>query len=842
MRLLHGRLARWACTSRTLGVATLATLLGCRDERPAGPRTVRQVAVVALVDTVRPGRVTSLAAVALNAFGELIEVPITWRSLTPTLASVDADGNVLALVPGTATIRASAGAVFADRKLFLVNPPPAALADLPDSLTITMPGPSVRVTPRPLDALGETIVGAPTQWTTDAPRIAVVSSDGIITPIAIGRSVMNVQVGAVSQTMPVRVVPTPSAAAPTIDSVRPALIRPGEPVSVYGHGFALAPSATAVYVDGRALQVTSLSDTLIAAVLAQSALPCLPTSDVFLQVTTEGGIAAHPTRLQLAPQRDPDVGSAVLLLSAAESRCVELPGQGRYLVTIVNAGRALGSGVISAEVDGLTGTGAPSVLANAHALGGFTPSPHLTILDRSRSQMQQLSAQAAVPGVAPMPALQLPALGGITSVRIPDLDAANFCASFRPIEARAVYLGSTIAILEDTTSMLDGVPTLAGTMDAAIAALGAEVESVIWPLLARFGNPLVMDSRLDDNGRVVIVLTPVMNELRNGEVAGAVVSCDFFPRAQLPSSNVGEMLYLQVPTSSGAGMSPGTLERWRHEIRGTVAHELKHVVGFAERIVRGQLPEESWLEEASARHAEELYGRAIFGYTAGGDVNYDAIRCEVLVLSGAGGCAGRPRVMRPHVEELWQFLASPQQRSPLGPTIGADRSYYGSAWSLLRWSLDHAAVGEAAFTTALTTGGLSGVANLEARAGRNWDELVMRWSLSLASDGRSGLTVTDPTLRFPSWNLASVFAGFCADLGSCAGGTAEGGLFTREHPLLTVAATGSFSLSTATIAPAGFAALDVAPAGTGTRRLLRLTGAAGGPLHPNTRVAILRVQ
>ncbi|MBX3132602.1 MAG: Ig-like domain-containing protein [Gemmatimonadaceae bacterium] len=838
MRSLHRIRARWTLSSRLLGVAALAVMPGCRGERPLGPRAVKQVAVVALADTIRPGQTAALAAVALNVSGDLLDVPIAWRSLTPALASVDADGNVLALAPGVATIRATASAVFADQRLFLVNPPAADLVDLPDSLILTLPGPPVRVTAQPVDAGGAQIIGAPTQWTSDAARIAIVSGDGIISPIAIGRAVLTVQVDGVSRTMPVRVTPTPSAAAPIITEVAPLLIHPGELITVRGEGFTRAPSGASVFVDGRALQLTSLSDTLLTGVLASAGLPCLPTSDVFLQVTTESGIAAQQVRLQVAPQRSPAVGTAELFLSAAEARCVELPGDGRYLVTVVNAARALGSGGVTTVVEGLVGAGTPSLLASVEAVGGFALTAHSGVLEGSRRQLQQMRL---APTSALQPALQLPAVGGITAVRIPDLDAANFCVSYRPIDARVVYLGSTIAIVEDTISMRDGVPTLAGTMDAAIAALGTEVETVIWPLLSRFGNPLVMDSRLDDNGRVVIVLSPVMNELRNGEVLGAVVSCDFFPRAQLPSSNVGEMLYLQVPTSAAAGMVPGTIERWRHEVRGTIAHELKHVVSFAERIVRGQLPEESWLEEAGALHAEEVYARAVLGLSATGNTGYDAIRCEVLVLVGAADCHDTPRLLRPHAEALWRFLSASQVRSPLGPTTVGDRSYYGSAWSLLRWALDHAAASEATFTTALTTGGLSGVANLEARAGRSWDQMLLRWSLALASDGRAGLTVTDSTLQFPSWDLASLFAGFCADIGSC-GGVSSDGLFTSEQPLQARVAAGNFAYSTANVPPGGFTIVDIAPGAAGTRMLLRLSSGNGTPPHQNVRLAVLRVQ
>jgi hypothetical protein len=329
--------------------------------------------------------------------------------------------------------------------------------------------------------------------------------------------------------------------------------------------------------------------------------------------------------------------------------------------------------------------------------------------------------------------------------------------------------------------------------------------------------------------------------MQDGAVMGAVVTCDFFPRAVAPSSNLGEMLYLQVPDLVAQPSADEALRVWQAAVRGTIAHELKHVVGFAERIARGQPLEESWLEEATARHAEELFTRALTGIGAADDAGYATLRCEALATLGDGGCAGTPAMMRPTLVGLYGFLAASQVRSPLGSVDAGDVSYYGSAWSLLRWAMDHAVGDEASFTRALTLGGQSGIANLEARAGRSWDEIVTRWSLATLTDGRAGLESADPLLRFGGWQLGAIFEGFCGDIGGCAGGAVEAP-FGRAHPAQPMPLPGAARVRIASLVPAGFASFDLAPGVAGSTRLLHLRGANGAPLPATARLALLRVE
>lgn len=819
-------------------VLLATSVLGCDPGGPLPPFGVRQVAIIADSDTLRPGRSAVLRAVATGADGEVLEVPIAWRSLTLATLSVDSDGAVLARAPGIGIVRASVGSVTSDRTLQLVNPPAVAMRVASDSVTLTLPGGAVAPDVTPLDALGAPIDGATLTWESEAPRIATVSTSGQIYPVAVGRTAVRVSLDGVTLRIPVHVTAAAAVDAPRVDSVLPRTIAPGVPFTVYGVRLISTGAQASVVVDGFAAQPLTATATQVTALLPTTTDACVPSGEASVQVRTAAGYGATGVRVQFAPRRALNVGEAALLLTTASAGCVELPADGRYLLSVLHAGRALGAGDMGVALDVRSGREAPASVFYAQASMTSAPTEHdahFRLLERTR-------AFQPAPTASRIAALQVPPVGGIATVRMPDLDDARLCVGYRSIGARTVYDGTRIAILEDTATTVGVASSLAGQMDAAIMTIGLEVETTTWPLLERFGDPLVMDDRLDANGKVVLVLTPALNAMQGGSVMGAVVTCDFFTRAAAPASNVGEMLYLQVPDLRQHPDPAEALRVWRAAVRGTIAHELKHIVGFAERIARGQPLEESWLEEATARHAEELFTRALTGITATADAGYAVLRCENLALTGDGTCADTPAMMRPTLSGLYRFLETPNTRSPLGSRAAGDDSFYGSAWSLLRWAMDHAVLDEAAFTRGLTTGGQSGVANLEARSGRSWDEMLARWSLTLLTDGYGARESTDPTLRLRGWRLGELFEGFCVDVGGCGPRAGPAGTFGRAHPALPMPLAADVSVQIAEIAPGGFAAFELAPGLVGGTRLLHLRGLGSAPLPQTARLALLRIE
>lgn len=837
------RLTRTGTVPAFAALVALAMLGGCEPRAPSGPHVVRRVTFAGAVDSLRPGNSIVVTAVPLNAAGEVVDAPVAWRSLTPTLASVTVDGEVLALAPGRATIRATAGGRAGELSITLANPPAAVIELEPESLLLVFPGPGAPLGAIARDEQGDPLVGAPVRFASEADRVAMIEASGLVVPVAVGATTITALLDGVQATRRVRVIPAETPDAPIVESVTPALLVPGQNFVIAGARFSSDIAGNSVVVDGIPAVVTSATSSRLTAILPAAAMPCLPTADVAVQVTTAGGVGASTGRLRAAPQRELAVGEAVVFPTIAAAACNEFAaGDGRYAVAVVNTERTLTSAPLALTVEGRSGLADPITLTWSGSVSGDATAgdAHLRILDASGEATRRATSGPAS-NARPLAALTVPPVASIVPMRVPDLDATNFCGNFVPIGARTVWIGEHVVLLEDTLTTRNGTPTLAGVMDAEIAALGAEIDTEMWPLVKRFGDPLLMDARLDANGRVAIVLTPALNAMADGAVLGAVVSCDFFSRSQFPASNVGEVVYLQVPTVASAGFEEGTVARWRHEVRGTVMHELKHVVSFASRITRGLPPEEVWLEEATARVAEELFTRTHGDAAQFGNAGYATIRCEIQVRFDDPTCADAPRQMLPHLEGLWTFLDEPGRRTPLGPTSAGDVSFYGSGWSLLRWAMDHAAISEDAFLLALVSGTGSGVANVEARAGRTWSDLLTRWALTLMVDDRGAAPANDPSLRFPSWAVGDLFAGLCGDLGPCAGGVTTGPRFTRAHPVRPLVAPPDVTLQLSGIPPGGFVPIELLPGPSNSRRLLRLKS-AGGALPAGARLAIIRIE
>lgn len=857
----------------------LAVLAVACDGGPTGNGGVRRLELAVPADTLRPGFVVQAQAIPLDANGAVVEGRVaSWRSLTPQTLAVSSEGLLLALAPGTGIARASIGSVSAEVRLDLVNPPVAVLTLDADTVRLSLPGGGRTLVATARDADGIGILGVPITWESSASRIAAVSASGVVSAQAVGAARVSVRAEALVATAVVDVTAPVTPGGPLITGFAPTAVGPGQVLAITGSNFGPTPSANSVMIDGTPVFVTSATSTqLIVALPAASAFACEPTRTVAVQLTTSVGIGVAPITLSVATRRTLSIGQSLAFSTLNESRCNEFsPDGGRYVVTVQNASRAIGADPVALTLNGAAtpAAGAPLLAPSAEpraeptAVRGAPPrvpgpltGPALQLgggaddrqVRRARAHRRIMDANAALlAGVRPElreeargAHLSTPLPGAVVPVRVANLASTDFCDSFTAIGARAVFVGDRVVILEDTIPTFNGQPTLRGQMDNLYIALGAELESTTWPILSVFGDPLVMDSRLDANGRVFLVFSPQMNQQLGGSVLAAVVNCDYFPRAQFASSNVGEFVYAQVPTSAAAGFGEGTRSQWFHEMRATLAHELKHVVSFSERMVRGQPLEESWLEEATARHAEELFARVVFGTPQNGNHGFTAtLACELGASNPAlTACAGAPRAMLPHFDALWDFLAASTSRSPLGPTAPGDFSYYGSAWALTRWILDQQGLDEPAFFTALTRSGQTGIANLEARVGRSWDEMLGEWSLAMATDGRAGLTTASPRVRFPSWDLTDVYAGLCSAIGACGTSPASPLRYTRPYPTApALLSAGTFAYEVPALAPGGFAVLEVAPPAAGLRQLIALGGFRGAALPSTLRLAILRVE
>ncbi len=651
-------------------------------------------------------------------------------------------------------------------------------------------------------------------------------------------------------------LPTPPATVqPVVVSrvIAPDTVLAGSTIVFEGSGFSAAASGNTVTLSNAAVSVISATPTrLEVRVPLAGALPCLRTGPQSLRVTSNGRseersvIVRVATRVQLAR------GESVNLLNEHSAACTEFVAPAgdaaRYTMAVINTSQDVAastgfevrsaaspasafvaapmmSGFSSGATFGTSPAGsfAGSFGAKAHGLSQTDLNPthdhHAEHLERQAQLASR--TRAAVPAWRDETARR----GAFAMSRAPMMAGQTVslnamytsCSSSARVNARVVYAGTRAVVLEDVAS------PRAGTMDAEYRALGQEFDAVMYPLLAeQIGDPLALDRNMGGDGRVTMLFTRFVNDSAAG-TAGYVTSCNLYPRTTIATSNEDEIFYARVPHAGE------TVSAWRRSMRSTVMHEAKHLAAFAERMASNTPLEEPWMEEATARIAEELYGRTFSNGATAWKSNAgwtEGLHCEVYQ------CNDQPLVMWKHVPVLHDYFAGVDTLSPLGRAAAGDFTYYASGWSLVRWAVDHYAANEGAFLRDLIKGGAAtGMNALAARTGRPVAELLADWALANAVDDRAGFTPARRTLTFPSWNVPELMAGLNA---------MNGGRYSAQ-PLRVRQITGDAQVAVPQLRGFSASYLETAIAAGGSQ-LVELRGAQGGAVSGAIRLAIVRVE
>lgn len=663
--------------------------------------------------------------------------------------------------------------------------------------------------------------------------------------------------------------PDVEGTAPAIFAITPATLRPGEEATIRGDRFAAEPGDNMVTVAGVAVTVSSASrNRLIVRLPETSHFDCAPTRAVDVVVKVGDAAASRVQPLAVARPLEPLTrGQYLNLTTAADAVCNEIPlTGGKYLVSVYNIETsALSSssfrlrGEASPALSSMGGTGGQTnvrgVFHNESAVsspglnginrGGLTYGrdvplnagaakhishldAHLSVLEENRKLMERLGPPRAgdravsVPkarSVEPRAVPQSLSVGDIVEMRFPNLFNSD-CVEFPTLQTRVAYAGEKTVILEDVRS------PLAGTLDEYFREIGEEYEEIILPVIEEyFGDPSAFHLTKGGDTRLRMVFTPEVNAIGR-EVGGFVTARDFYDRSECPVSNEVPAFYARVPLGIEQDWIYDDLNGAKRLLSAGIAHEVKHLASFAAKLINDAPLEQSWLEEGTAHIAVELYGRERYGYAWRGETKYqNSIYCEFR--PELPECGAAPMVMWHPFLWFGRYLEDTASRSVLGGTVPLDGTVYGSAWSFVRWALDHHAVSESEFLRALVQDTeRRGVANLLARTGVSFTELLGPWSLSLYWDEPSA-----PGLSFLSWDVRDVFNGLFED-----------GYASGRYPLRPLeTGFGSFSLAVDELR-GGSAALFLIQGTQEGSQLLQLQGYDGGQPPASLRIAILRAE
>ena len=821
----------------TRTVALLATI-GCGDGGPSQPGAPSGPVVTTIVVTgpsgpLQVGSTLTLTAEVRDQNGApMTGKSLAWSSANASIAAVSSEGVVTAHGPGSASISASVEGKSGSVTVTVATPTVFSVTIAPLA-TPVVAGQSAVLAVVVSDRNGIALTGRQVRFTSSAPLVATVDATGQLSARSPGATTITAVSDGVSGTVEVTVVPPEGSVAPTIAEVGPATLTRGTTAVVRGTGF-LDASGTAVTIGGVPATVLSSTATELSVAVPATGLPCRSTQPVPITVATVGGMATADHPLEVARKRALAVGESFITGASGDIACNELPGEGTYLVSVFNA-NPTASSTVRFELRGSTGgpSAAREPVAEPRTLEAalsrdvvrHEASPaqraHLSRLDGDLAILRRLGAPrraTLAPSYSRAITVPSPLTVGAT---VPIKFHYSNCsaAGVTPVTARVVFVGARSVVLEDVAS------PLAGRIDDDLVALAQEFDTLSFPILLNFGNPLARHAR--GEGRILMLFTPQVNAIGTS-VLGFVSACDLYPVSQdasVAGSNEAEIFYARAVTDTTSDVTTlNGRSQWRRQMPATMIHEAKHVASYAERLSRGATQfERVWLEEATAQLASEMFGRAIRGNRWRGDATYqETLWCESRPTTP--GCAGGVIAVANHFGFLSNYLQSFESKSILSGAEDSD--IYGSAWLFARWLVDtYGGDDEGAFLRRLVQNGtLVGTANVEAATGRPFSQLLGEFTLMLAADNL--VNAVGPYVE-PSWNLPDVLAGY-AELDN-----------RPPAPLaMRTSAGGTASISGRNVRGGGAILLRLGPAGAGRAQLLDLKWTLTSALPPTSRVGL----
>ena len=531
-----------------------------------------------------------------------------------------------------------------------------------------------------------------------------------------------------------------SVRSPTLESVSPTSADPGDTVDVR---VANLPDGLAAEVlfDGVAAEIADRiagSPSTLRAVVPPPAGVCaadVQRQDVRVRVD---GVTTAAKAVDVTVPADPfQVGQVLVIQGTDDVSCALLPavgGTARYLLVPMSA---------EFETDArvqLT-LGASSL---ALATVGRTPASAADFRGRLRATERELMRRGLARATPE---------GGVSLFAEPQLgDERRFWVLNTEPTGSVLDLTSddftrVTAVLKfkgpHTLLYVDRQAPANGLTDSDLELLGQVYDRRLYDAdVDFFGAP----TDLDGNGRVIVLLSPVVNGLtpRNarGVVVGFFFALDLFSRnasgCQNPDtgfspcqfSNEGELFYGMVPDPNGTFSDARTVQRVKELMPGVMVHETQHMISFRYKAFETGASELEtlWLSEGLAHMAEEL----------GGDE-----------VDAAGQTEIANDLYRSNFDRAAFFLQRPDTASLTVVSGPGNLPERGASWLFLRWLGDQ--YGDFLFRD-LTQTALNGVDNVEAQTGEPFFRLFADWAVMLWTEDQAIPGLSD-RYQIPKWKL-----------------------------------------------------------------------------------------
>ena len=307
-------------------------------------------------------------------------------------------------------------------------------------------------------------------------------------------------------------------------------------------------------------------------------------------------------------------------------------------------------------------------------------------------------------------------------------------ATLSTVTATALKVGTHIAIYVDNAAPQPGLSQM--DLDTLRAVFDTRLYETDTLAFSR-------ESDIDNNGMVIVLMSGKVNSLvtsaqctspTGGFVAGFFFGADLITTPPFATGNAAEIFYSIVPDPEGTLSCTHSVTGVTHLVPVTFVHEFQHMISFNQHfLLRGNLPEDLWLNEGLSHYAEENGGRtflpdtATFCRYAFGDLYnasqyFTAPQNYVLVdTAGIGGLANRGA--------YWLFVRYLVDQ--IGATLGSKDSV----------------------TRRLDRTTLVGPANVSnAAGGTAFPTILARWALANYVSDLPGFAAP-PELQYTTWKF-----------------------------------------------------------------------------------------
>ncbi len=430
--------------------------------------------------TLKVGETHALNVAVTNAAGDSItDAKVTWATDNAQIASVSTAGLSSGVAYGTAHITASAGTKVSAPVTVTVVTSIAQVKMSPAPIPPIAVGATLQLSVTAADANGVVQTGRIATWQVSDPKIASVSSSGLVTGVGAGQTSVSVFVEGQSDAQPVTVYATP-----TVSLLEPTSGPPGTRLTIGGAAFGALRGASSVSFDNTqvgTVDLVSWSDTGIVVtvpqVLTLGAHSVTVTVDghpsnsdrVFTVISPVAKVTLDPPQ----PYRLTPGDTLSLAFVATDAAAKVLSGRtatwaivNPAVATVSAAGlvQALSAGTttVTATVEGVTGSGS-LIVERRPVVKSVTPSsgPPLSVLTVSGTDFGATQGTSILEFI--------PASGSTIVASLTDLSTWSDTQIVLQIPS-ALILGTygvrvtvdTLASNQDKTFTLTGLPAVSG--------------------------------------------------------------------------------------------------------------------------------------------------------------------------------------------------------------------------------------------------------------------------------------------------------------------------------------------------------------------------------------------